>query len=96
MTTRTLFIVATIAILSASANAEDRSKQDLKDLRQLSTEQRPGGPTLGKCMAAVSDAQQHDNTWQETEFSMQECRDIAAKSIDVGGRLLEDSAHDDE
>jgi hypothetical protein len=41
-------------------------------------------------MAAISDAQRHNNTWQETNFSIQECRDLAAKSIDVGLRLMED------
>lgn len=35
--------------------------------------------TLGSCLAAVTIAQQHDNEWQETAFTPDECAVIAGK-----------------
>jgi hypothetical protein len=79
-----------------SANAYDaKTKEHMKVQQQLSTEQYPGGPTLGKCLAAIDDAKRHANEWQ-ADFSIKECADIAAKSIDNGMLLMDDATRDQD
>src|ERR1700688_4979911 len=94
-----LMIGAALALLMASGvsvQAHDaKTKEHLKVMQQLSTEQYPGGPTLGKCLAAIEDAKRHDNEWQ-ADFTIKECTDIAGKSIDNGMLLLDDSTRDSE
>ena len=52
--------------------------------------------TLGSCMAAAEIAQRHNNEWQETEFTPDECAVIFGKSIDSGYVLINPKSSTDE
>jgi hypothetical protein len=52
--------------------------------------------TFGSCLAAVEIAQLHNNEWQETEFTPEECAVIAGKAIDSGYVLINPKSSTDE
>ncbi len=51
--------------------------------------------SLGNCLAAVADAERHDNEWR-APFSIEECSAIGAKSMDDGFEMLRKSQESDE
>jgi hypothetical protein len=83
--------VAAILVLVTltQASASPRSKQFAEELKQLDS-------LRDQCVAAISDAQRHDNVWQSDEVSMQDCRDMAMRQINLGQKMIEESIGDDE
>ena len=81
--------VLVLVTLMTQASASPRSKQLAEELKQLDS-------LRDQCVAAISDAQRHNNVWQSDEVSMQDCRDMAMKQINLGQKMIEESISDDE
>jgi hypothetical protein len=56
-------------------------------------EKPPEEATLGRCLAAISIAQRHNNQW-DAPFTMDECAAIAGKAIDDGLALMPNDKDD--
>jgi hypothetical protein len=83
-------VAAILALVTLSqASASPRSKQLAEELKQLDS-------LRDECVAAISDAQRNDNVWQSDKVSMQDCRDMAMKQINLGQKMIEESVGDDE
>jgi hypothetical protein len=83
-------ILLVMGLPTANASASDATRKALmKEYDQLQDR-------MHECMVAMANATRHNNIWQEDNLSIEECKARAYESIDLGQRMIRDSAKSDD